>query len=72
MFNDLYVDTDGLIYVPSIKGGLYVLEYNGAEDSVIIRATKKRRPTRNFVDFCRAPVFLPLAGKIKMGVIRHC
>jgi sugar lactone lactonase YvrE len=30
MFNDLYVDTDGLIYVTDrIKGGLYVLEYTG-------------------------------------------
>ena len=29
MFNDLYVDTDGLIYVTDrIKGGLYILEYN--------------------------------------------
>jgi hypothetical protein len=30
MFNDLYVDTDGLIYVTDrIKGGLYILEYTG-------------------------------------------
>lgn len=30
MFNDLYVDTDGLIYVTDrIKGGLYILEYAG-------------------------------------------
>jgi hypothetical protein len=30
MLNDLYVDTDGLIYVTDrIKGGLYVLEYTG-------------------------------------------
>ena len=30
MFNDLYVDTDGLIYVSDrIKGGLYILEYTG-------------------------------------------
>jgi hypothetical protein len=30
MFNDLYVDIDGLIYVTDrIKGGLYVLEYTG-------------------------------------------
>ena len=30
MFNDLYVDTDGLIYVTNrIKGGLYILEYTG-------------------------------------------
>ena len=30
MFNDLYVDTDGLIYVTDrIRGGLYVLEYTG-------------------------------------------
>ena len=35
MFNDLYVDTDGLIYVTDrIKGGLYILEYTGPEDSV--------------------------------------
>jgi hypothetical protein len=30
MFNDLYVDVDGLIYVTDrIKGGLYILEYTG-------------------------------------------
>ncbi len=30
MFNDLYVDTDGLIYVTDrIKGGVYILEYTG-------------------------------------------
>lgn len=30
MFNDLYVDTDGLIYVTDrIRGGLYILEYTG-------------------------------------------
>jgi hypothetical protein len=30
MFNDLYVDSDGLIYVTDrIKGGLYILEYTG-------------------------------------------
>ena len=34
MFNDLYVDTDGLIYVTDrIKGGLYVLEYTGPKIS---------------------------------------
>jgi len=36
MFNDLYVDTDGLIYVTDrIKGGLYVLEYTGPENSMM-------------------------------------
>ncbi|MBI2090914.1 MAG: hypothetical protein HYT78_19595 [Deltaproteobacteria bacterium] len=30
MFNDLFVDSDGLIYVTDrIKGGLYILEYTG-------------------------------------------
>lgn len=30
MFNDFYVDTDGLIYVTNrIRGGLYILEYTG-------------------------------------------
>jgi membrane protease subunit HflK len=30
MFNDLYVDADGLIYVSDrITGGLYILEYTG-------------------------------------------
>lgn len=30
MFNDLFVDTDGLIYVTDrIRGGLYILEYTG-------------------------------------------
>lgn len=30
MFNDLFVDTDGLIYITDrIRGGLYVLEYTG-------------------------------------------
>lgn len=32
MFNDLFVDTDGLIYVSDrINGGLYVLEYTGPQ-----------------------------------------
>ena len=30
MFNDLFVDADGLIYVSDrIRGGLYILEYTG-------------------------------------------
>jgi len=74
MFNDLYVDTDGLIYVTdrikrrAVRAGVY-----GAEDSVIIRAQKNEDLQEILSTSAgRQFFFPPRRGKIKMGVIRHC